>query len=83
MVLGMHPKPADRIPRSERVPWINLEIKIAYDHALKGYSGIVVDVLYNQSTPSGLRVVIQITALVSNAPFRRITVDYDHVVEAR
>jgi hypothetical protein len=50
---------------------------------MKGHPGIIKDVVCNQPTPSGLRVVVQITSLDSTAPFKHIIVDYDHVVEAR
>jgi hypothetical protein len=50
---------------------------------MKGYPGVVKDVICNQRTPSGLKVVVQITSLDPSAPFRIIIVDYDMVVEAR
>jgi hypothetical protein len=54
-VLGLFPKPAVVIPRSERVPWINTEIIITGNgHSKKGYRGIIKDILCNQPTPSGL-----------------------------
>lgn len=81
-LLRQHPKHADAIPRSERVPWINVEIIITHG-VMKGRTGVIIDVLCNQRTPSGLRVVVHITLVDPAAPFRRITLDYDHVVEAR
>jgi len=82
-LLGQHPKHAGAIPHSERVPWIDVEIIIAHGHPMKGHPGVIKDVLCNQPTPSGLQVVVQITSLDSTAPFKRITLDYDHVREAR
>ena len=82
-LLGQHPKHAGAISSSEQVPWINLEIIITHGHPMKGYPGVIKDVLCNQRTPSGLQVVVQITSLDSTAPFKHITLDYDHVVEAR
>ena len=82
-VHGVPLKHPDANPRPERVPWIDTEIIIARGHNSKGYPGVVKDVLCHQSTPSGLQLVIQITSLDSNAPFRQITLDYDHVLEAR
>src|SRR6267154_4135121 len=76
------PGQADAIPRPERVPWIGTNIIIIRGNMNKGYLSIVKDVLCHQSTPSGLRLVIQLTALDSTAPFRQLTVDYDHVLEA-
>jgi len=71
-----------RLPKSDRVPWINTEIIITERHAMKTYRGIVTDVLCNQATPSGLRVVVQLTSYDPTSPFR-LTLDYDGVVEAR
>jgi len=82
-VLGLHLEHAAPIPHSERVPWIDVEIVITHGHAMKGYAGVIKDVLCNQRTASGLRVLVQITSLDPTAPFKRIPVDYDHVVEAR
>jgi hypothetical protein len=82
-VFGLHPTPADAIPCTERPPWIDVEIVITRGHAMKGYPGVVKDVICNQRTPSGLKVVVQITSLDPSAPFRIIIVDYDMVVEAR
>ena len=83
VVLGVPLKNPSAIPRPEQVPWIGTEVVIARGHGSKGYPGIVKDVLCNQSTPSGLRLVIQITSLDSNAPFTQLTLDFDHVLEAR
>jgi len=75
--------PSDAIPRSERVPWIGTNVIIAGRHALKTRPAIIKDILCNQQTVSGLKVVIEVTYLDSNAPFRRLTLDYDSVLEAR
>jgi hypothetical protein len=83
VVLGVPQKNPSVIPRREKVPWIGTEVVIGPGHASKGYPGIVKDVLCNQSTPSGLQLVIQITSLDSNALFRQLTLDFDHVLEAR
>jgi hypothetical protein len=82
LVLGKQCPRLNNTPR-HRVPWINIEIIIAERHAQKGYKGIIIDVLCNQQTPSGLKLLIQLTALDPNSPFRRFILDYDDVVEAR
>jgi hypothetical protein len=82
-IFGLHPKHTSAIPHSKKVPWINVEIVIAQGHPMKGYPGVVKDITCNQPTPSGLQVVVQITSLDPSAPFKCITVDYDHVLEAR
>ena len=83
IVLAMHLKHASAISRLEQVPWINVEIVITHGHPMKGHPGVIKDVLCNQPTPSGLQVVVQITSLDPTAPFKHLTLDYDHVVEAR
>jgi hypothetical protein len=83
VVLAVPPKNPGAIPRPEQVPWIGTEVVIGRGHGSKGRPGVVKDVLCNQSTPSGLRLVIQITWLDSNAPFKQLTLDFDQVLEAR
>ena len=82
-VLGTHPHPSDPIPQAGRIPWINTDVIITGRHLLRTYPAIVKDVLCGQETPSGLKLVVQLTRLDSNAPFRDVTLDYDDVVEAR
>jgi hypothetical protein len=80
-VLGTHPQGEDVIGRSERAPWINEEIiVVANGHPLRTLRGIVKDVLCNQPTPSGLRVVVQMNSIMA---FSIIPLDYDGVVVAR
>jgi len=64
------------------VPWIGTHVIITkLQNALKGYVGIVKDVLRGQDTASGLKVTIQLTRLDPSSPFRTIVVDYDDIVE--
>ena len=80
-MLGKHPQGRGAIGRPERVPWINKEIIVVKDgHAFRTLKGIVKDVLCNQPTPSGLRLVVQMNSVMA---FPTITLDYDGVVEAR
>ena len=80
-VLGTHPQGEGAIRWSERVPWLNKEIVVVKDgHAFRTLKGIVKDVLCNQPTPSGLRLVVQMNSIMA---FPCITLDYDGVVEAR
>jgi hypothetical protein len=68
------------IGRSERVPWLNQEIIVVKDgHIFRTLKGIVKDVLCNQPTPSGLKLVVQMNIMALPS----ITLDYDGVVEAR
>ena len=81
-VIGTHPQDEGAIGRFERVPWINKEIIIVKNgHAFRTWKGIVKDVICNQQTPSGLRLVVQL--LNSNMGLPNMTLDYDWVVEAR
>ena len=82
-VLGTQQSPPQRSIPSDKVPWLNTEIIITERHAWKGYRGIILDVLCNQQTSSGLRVQVQLTSLNPNSPFQRILLDYDDIVEAR
>jgi len=80
-VLGTHPQSEGAIGRFERVPWLDKEIIIVKDgHAFQTLKGIVKDVLCNQPTPSGLRLVVQMNSINT---FLSITLDYDSAVEAR
>jgi hypothetical protein len=81
-VLGTQ-QPRPQLIRSDPIPWLNTEIVITGRHAQKGYKGIITDVICNQQTSSGLRLQVQLTIYDPTAPFRRITLDYDDVVEAR
>ena len=64
------------------MPWIGTHVIITkLQNALKGYVGIVKDVLRGQDTASGLKVTIQLTRLDPSSPFRTIVVDYDDIVE--
>ena len=80
-VLEKHPQGEGAIGRSERVPWINKEIIVVkYGHMFRTLKGIVKDVLCNQPTPSGLKLVVQMNSIMA---LPSITLDYDGVVEAR
>lgn len=82
-MLGTCPHPPVAIPRSDCVPWINIEVIITGRHSERTRLATVKDVLSNQPTPSGLRVVVQRTCSDVAAPFRQLVLDYDNVVEAR
>ena len=70
-------------PRSTPVPWIGKEVFISGQHFMKGQKAIIMDVLANHPTSSGLRIEIQSSTLYVVAPFRRMTINYDDVVDAR
>jgi hypothetical protein len=59
-VLGKHPGGANTIPQAELVPWISVKIIIIGTHAKRGYSDVVTNIFCNQSTTSGLQIVVQI-----------------------
>ena len=60
-----------------------MEVVITGRHSERTRLATVKDVLCNQPTPSGLRVVVQKTYFDASAPFRQLTLDYDNVLEAR
>jgi hypothetical protein len=75
-------KADDSLSKADSVPWIGTHIIITkLGSPLKGYEGVVKDVLLGQDTASGLRIVIQLTHFDPSSPFRTTVVDYDDVVE--
>lgn len=66
------------------MPWISTHIIVTkIGSPLKGYVGIVKDVLRGQDTVSGLKIVIQLEHHNPSSPFKIAVVDYDDVVERR
>jgi hypothetical protein len=66
------------------VPWIGTSVIITkLGSPLKGYVGIVKDVLRGQDTASGLKIIMQLVHINPSSPFKKIVVDYDDVVEKR
>jgi hypothetical protein len=77
-------KTDDSLSKADSVPWIGIEVIITkLGSPLKGYAGIVKDVLLSQDTATGLKIVVQLTHLDPSSPFRTTVVDYDDVVEKR
>ena len=59
------------------MPWINTRIIITkLKSPLKGYLGVVKDVLCGQDTASGLKIAIQLVHLDPSAPLKTIVVNY-------
>jgi hypothetical protein len=72
----------DSLSKADGVPWIGTHVIITkLGNALKGYVGVVKDVLRGQDTASGLKIAIQLTHLDPSSPFQTTVVDYDDVVE--
>ena len=69
------------------MPWISTRVIITKSgNPLKGYVGVVTDVLRGQDTASGLRVAIQLAHQRHHdpsAPFKKMIFDYDDIVEER
>lgn len=66
------------------MPWIGTHIIVTKPgNPLKGYMGVVKDVLRGQDTASGLKIVLQLAHLEPSSPFRTTAIDYDGVVEQR
>ena len=77
-------KTDDSLSKADRVPWIGTNVIITkLGSPIKGYVGVVKDVLRGQDTASGLKIDIQLAHLDPSSPFRRTIVDYDDVVEKR
>jgi hypothetical protein len=68
---------------SDWVSWIGTTILIPkVKHLLKGYQGLIKNILCGQETLSGLQVEVQLSHLDPTAPFKTMVFDYDDVVEA-
>ena len=77
-------KADDSLSKADSVPWIGTKVIVTkLGSPLKGYVGVVKDVLCGQETASGLRISIQLAHLDPSSPFRTIAVNYDDVVEQR
>jgi hypothetical protein len=72
------------LSKADSVPWIGTHVIITKPkNPLKGYTGVVKDVLRGQDTASGLKIVLQLAHFEPSSPFRKIVIDYDGVVEQR
>jgi hypothetical protein len=77
-------KTDDSLSKADSVPWIGTNVIITkLGSPLKGYVGVVKDVLCGQDTDSGLKITIQLAHINPSAPFLKIVVDYDDIVEQR
>ena len=64
------------------MPWIGTNVIITKLRSpLKGYVGVVKDVICGQDTAISLKVTIQLAHLNPLAPFWTIVVEYDDIVE--
>jgi hypothetical protein len=60
------------------VPWIRRRVLVSKEgHPLKGKKGVILNVLPRQSTPSGLKIEVEINNYDPNAPYPRVVFDYD------
>ena len=70
--------------KADNVPWIGIDVIITKLRSpLKGYGGVVKDVLCGQDTASGLAIIIQLASLDIASPFKLKVVDYDDVIKQR
>jgi len=66
------------------VPWIGTPVIVIKEkHPFRTYPAMVTDVLCGQEMLSGLKLTIQLTRFDSTMPCKRLTLDYDDVVEQR
>ena len=60
----------DALSKADSVPWINTRVIItALGSPLKGYVGVITDVLRGQDTVSGLRIAVQLAHYDPSSPF--------------
>jgi len=68
----------------DHVPWISTPVIVIKEkHPFRTYSAVVTDVLCSQETLSGLKPMIQLTHFDPTMPCKRLTLDYNNVVEQR
>ena len=68
----------------DKVPWIGMHVLITgAKNPMKGYQGIVKDVLPGQMTQSMPQIAIQLTHLNPSAPFKTVIVNLNEVVDAK
>jgi hypothetical protein len=72
----------DPLSKADSVPWIATQVIVTKPGSpLKGYFGVVKDVLRGQDTASGLKIAIQLEHHDPSSPFKTAVIDYDDVVE--
>jgi hypothetical protein len=77
-------KADDSLLKVDSVPWIGTYVIIMkFGNPLKGYVGIVKDVLHGQDTASGLQMAIQLVHLDPSTPFKTTVVNYNDVVKQK
>ena len=68
----------------DNVGWIGTSVLVTgTGNPMRGYRGIVKDVLCGQTTKSGLRIAVQFTHMDPAAPFKTVIVDFDEIVDAK
>ena len=68
----------------DHLPWINTQVFVVKKgHPLKGQITVVIDVLCSQGMPSGLKLVVQSIHFDPSSLYKKVTLDYDNVVEQR
>ena len=68
----------------DHVPWIGTPVIVIKEkHPFRTYPAMVTDVLCGQEMLSGLKLMIQLTCFDPTTPCKRLTLDYDDVVEQR
>lgn len=71
-----------RLTERDHVPWKGVEVIIVKQgDQHKGEAAVVEDVLHNQDTPSGLRVLVRFQHYNPSVPLQKGLFDYDDVVE--
>ena len=64
------------------IPWKGRIVVIVKKHAMKGYHAVIKDVLCDEASQSGIKLVIQFLQYSAAAPYQSLTFDYDDVVDA-
>jgi len=66
------------------MPWIGTPVIVIKEkHLFRTYPAVVTDMLCGQEMLSGLKLMIQLIRFNPTMPCKRLTLDYDDVVEQR
>ena len=64
-------------------PNLVAKYRVCKGHPLKGQIAVVTDMLCGQGTPSGLKLVVQLICFNPSSLYKKVTLDYDDIVEQR
>lgn len=81
-VLSVQSQNPSMSTEKDHVPWKGVKVLIVKSgDQHKGETAVVDNVLCNQDTPSGLKILVQFQSYNPSTPFQKGLFDYDDIVE--